>query len=110
MVYMAKLKRGARTPSVRYYIYEYPDAKVKTIVSGRHAKGTKVKLSLANGDKYEKRSNGLNGRAPVPHAAARKTTTAAVTIDQLITVKRISDSLGGIGKVREILDLLDGLR
>jgi len=108
---MAKMKRGAKTQAVRDYISENPDANPKAIVAGLKAtKGIRIKLGLANSVKYSKRSKGRKGRTLAPHAAARKTNSAAVTIDQLIEVKRFADSLGGLAAVRQAIEMLEQLR
>jgi hypothetical protein len=110
MVFMARMKRGAKTQAVREYISENPDANPKAFVTGLAAKGIKVKLGLANSVKYSKRSKGRKGRIPAVHAAARKTSGGTVTFDHLIEVKRLADSLGGAEHVRAALDMLEQLR
>ena len=107
---MAKMKRGVKTQAVRDYISANPDANPKAIVAGLKQKGITVKLGLANSVKYSKRSRVRKGRAPAPHAAARRSSSAVVTVDQLIEVKRLADSLGGIGAVRQAIDMLEQLR
>ena len=107
---MARMKRGARTQAVRDYIAENPDANPKAIVAGLKEKGITVKLGLANSVKYSKRSKRRKGRAPSPHAAARRTQSGVMTAEQLIEVKRFADSLGGTDQLRKTLDVLEQLR
>ena len=107
---MAKLKRGVKTQAVRDYISANPDANPKAIAAGLKFQGLTVKLGLVNSVKYSKRERTRKGRAPVLHAAARKTSSPVVTVDQLIEVKRLADSLGGIGAVRQAIDMLEQLR
>src|SRR5579863_6069921 len=104
---MARMKRGARTQAVREYIAENPDANPKAIVAGLKEKGITVKIGLANSVKYGKRTGKRKRRAPSPHAAARRTRSGAMTVDQLIEVKRFADSVGGMDQLRQALDMLD---
>jgi hypothetical protein len=110
---MAKMKRGVKTQAVRDYIAANPDANPKAIVAGLKSEGLTVKIGLVNSVKYNKRSRtrkGRAGRAPVVHAAARKTSSASMTIDQLIEVKQFADSLGGLAAFRQAIDMLEQLR
>ena len=107
---MARMKRGAKTQAVRDYISANPDAKPKAIVAGLKAQGLTVKLGLANSVKYSKRSKVRKGRTRAMHTAARRTSSSAVTIEQLIEVKRFADSFGGADQVRQALDTLEQLR
>lgn len=42
--------------------------------------------------------------------AAARTSNGALTVDQLVEVKRLADSIGGIEHVRTALEMLDMLR
>lgn len=107
---MAKMKRGAKTQAIRDYLSANPDANPHAIVAGLKATGITVKLTLANSVKYKKRSKARKGRAPAVHAAARKLSAEAVTVEQLIEVKRLADSLGGIAAVRHAINALEQFR
>jgi len=67
---------------------------------------------FANSIKYSKRGKKgrRRGRARTMQAAARHTANGAVTVEQLIEVKKLADSLGGAHQVRLALDSLDMLR
>lgn len=106
---MARLKRGEKTRVVREYITANPTASPKEIVAGLAATGMKIKLGLANSLKYAKRKPGRR-RAPTVASAARRTSNGAVTVDQLLEVKRLADSFGGIEHVRAALESLEMLR
>lgn len=110
---MAKLKRGEKTRAVREYIAGNPEASPKAIVAGLAATGMKIKLGLANSLKYGRRKPGRR-KAPSVRVAARKSgrhaTNGAVTVAQLIELKRFADSLGGLDHVRTALDALQQLR
>ena len=43
-------------------------------------------------------------------AAARRSSNGAVTVEQLIEVKKLADSLGGSEQLRSALDALEQLR
>ena len=107
---MARMKRGAKTQSVRDYIAENPDANPKAIVAGLKERGITVKIGLANSVKYSKRSKPGKRRAPMHGMAARRTSSQVLTVDLLMEVKRLADSLGGIGDLRRALDMLEQLR
>ena len=110
---MAKLKRGEKTQAARDYLAAHPEASPKEIVAGLATTGMKIKLGLANSIKYSKRGKKAGrrrGRARTMQAAARHTANGAVTVAQLIEVKKLADALGGAHQVRSALDALDMLR
>jgi hypothetical protein len=108
---MAKLKRGEKTKAVRDYIAANPKASPKEIVAGLAATGMKIKLGLANSLKYGKRKPGRRRAATVASAARRtRTSNGVVTVDQLLEVKRLADSIGGIEHIRTALEALEKLR
>ena len=101
---------------IRQFIAKNPAAGPKEIEAGLKAEGVKVKLSLINAVKYSKakkkagrKANRVARRATV-QVAARKTPSTAVTIEQLIEVKKFADSFGGADQVRQALDTLEQLR
>ena len=108
---MAKLKRGEKTKVVRGYIAANPAATPKEIVAGLAATGMTIKLGLANSLKYSKRKPGRR-KALIVASAARRAhgSNDAVTVDQLLEVKRLADSFGGIEHVRAALAALEMLR
>jgi hypothetical protein len=109
---MAKLKRGEKTKAARDYLAAHPTASPKEIVAGLAGQGMKIKLGLANSIKYSKRGKkrGRRDKAPAVHAAARHSSNGAVTVEQLIEVKKVADSLGGLEQIRAALDALEQLR
>lgn len=109
---MARLKRGAKTQAVRDYITQHPEAGPKAIVEGLKTQGMKVKITLVNGIKYNKRSKPgkRRRRGLVAHSAARRTSMRAISLDQLLEVKRFADSLGGVDQLRKALDTLEQFR
>ena len=105
--------------SIRQYIGRFPDAKPKAIQAGLEAEGVTVTSGLISAVKYHTgKSQGKKKRRATTVQAAARTTTAPrgsssateVTIEQLLEVKRLSDSLGGAEQVRKALETLDQLR
>ena len=106
----ARMKRGEKTQAVRDYLAEHPEANRKAVVEGLKAKGIKVKITLVSSLMYKQASKPSRRRAPSVQAAARKTATTGVSIEQLLEVKRFADSFGGADQVRQALDTLEQLR
>jgi hypothetical protein len=99
--------------SIRQYISKHSNAGPKDIQAGLKAEGIKVKLGLISAVKYSKAKKAgkkRKMRASVVHAAARRTSKNGVTVEQLIEVKRLADSLGGAEAVRQALDTLAQLQ
>jgi len=103
-------KRGARSQAVRDYLDENPQATPKQVVDGLKAKGMTVKKTLVTGIKYKKPGKPARRRAPSVHAAARRSSGAKLTIEQLLEVKQMADSLGGTSQMRQALETLEQLR
>ena len=98
---------------IRQFIARYPDAMPKAIELGLKQQGVKVSLGLISNVKYGSRKKSGKRRAirtPAARIAARKTPSGSVTIEQLLEVKRVADSLGGVIQVRAALDTLEKLR
>jgi hypothetical protein len=104
------MKRGAKTQSVRDYLSENPEASPKEVVEGLKAKGVKVKVTLVNSIKYKKPAKAGRRRAPSVRMATRRSSRNGVTVEQLLEVKRLVDSLGGSEHVRQALETLNQLQ
>ncbi len=107
---MARLKRGAKTQAIRDYVAANPDQGPKDIVAGLKAQGMTVKPGLVSAVKYGKKGRKRSAGRPSVRAAARRSSNGSVTVEQLIEVKKLADSLGGADHVRSALDALDQLR
>jgi hypothetical protein len=107
---MARMKRGAKSQAVRDYLSENPQASPKEVVEGLQVKGVKVKVTLVNSIKYKKPSKTGRRRAPSHRMAVRRSSGVAVTVEHLLDVKRLADSLGGAEHVRHALETLEQLR
>ena len=99
--------------SIRQFIAKNKKAGPKDIQAGLKAEGIKVKLGLISAVKYakgRKASRKSRTRTPVVLAAARATSSPAVSFEQLIEVKKLVDALGGANQVRAALDALAQLQ
>jgi hypothetical protein len=68
-----------------------------------------VKANLVGAIKYGK-PRGKRSR-PSVHVAARRTArNGTITVEQLLEVKKLADSIGGVEQVRSALDTLEQLR
>jgi hypothetical protein len=85
----------------------------REIEKGLKAEGIRVSLGLISNVKYgggTKKGKNKRGRRAMMQVAARKTPAVAVTVEQLLDVKRLADSLGGSEQVRHALETLEQLR
>jgi hypothetical protein len=99
--------------SIRQFMAKHPGAMPREIEKGLKAEGIRVSRGLISNVKYGggvKKSKKRRGRRAVMHVAARKTPAVAVTVDQLLDVKRLADSLGGSEQIRQALETLEQLR
>jgi hypothetical protein len=98
---------------IRRFIARHPTAMPKEIELGLQKQGVKVSTGLISNVKYGKRSKKARRRAtrsPAARVAARKTASASVNIEQLLEVKRLADSFGGVVHLRTALDTLEQFR
>jgi len=102
--------------SIRQFIAKNPTAGPKDIQAGLKAEGVKVSKHLISAVKYSKAKKKSGkmarrmARRATVHVAARKTHSSSITVEQLIEVKRFTDSLGSADQVRQALDMLEQLR
>jgi hypothetical protein len=99
--------------SIRQFIAKNPAAGPKVIEAGLKSEGIRVSLALISAVKYSKHKKAgkkRRSRSPVVQVAARATRLSAVSVEQLIEVKRFADSFGGADQLRSALDTLDQLR
>lgn len=98
--------------AIRGYLKTHRKAGPKEIQANLAKQGINVSLGLISFVKYHK--PGRRSKAPTVRAAARRTRARAhgpsITIEQLLQVKGLVQSLGDIGKVRSALETLERLR
>ena len=92
------------TQAIQAYLKDHPKAGPNAIKSALAEQGVKISASLASAVKYRKGRRGT----PSVRVAARGTGSAkpAVTVEQLILLKRFADSFGGVEQVRAGLETL----
>jgi len=109
-------KKVSGSESIRQYIAAHPEAKANEIVQGLKEGGVSVSAGLVSSVKYgkgqKKTSKLIRTRtsAAGASAASPSTSPSAMTINQLLEVKRLSDTLGGTESLRQALETLDRLR
>jgi hypothetical protein len=110
----ARSRPGSGSEAIRNYLRNNPGAGPKEIQTKLAKAGVRVTLGLISFVKYHKPKR--RSKAPSVRAAARRTRTrnrvgsTGITVEQLLEVKRLAESLGDIGRVRKALDTLERLR
>jgi hypothetical protein len=107
------MKRGKKSQIIREYVAAHPSEGPAAVVAGLKAQGITVKAGLVSAVKYGKPRGtlGKRSRRPAVRVAARRTTrNGAITVEQLLEVKKLADSIGGADHVRSALDTLEQLR
>jgi hypothetical protein len=105
---MPRLKRGLRSEAIREYVVANPKDGPAEIVEAMKKQGIKVTRGLASNVKYG--GNRRKQKKRTMHSAARRTKKGSLTVEQLLEVKRLSESLGGLDRVQLALDALERFR
>ena len=115
---MAK-SQVSKSQAVRDYIAKHPAAGPTEIFNALNAQGIMVSKGLVAVVKYKKpatsapakkRGRPATAKASAPAAKAPSAKgTNAVSANDLVAVKELADSLGGIAKTRDVLSLLEKL-
>jgi hypothetical protein len=108
---MAKrVKRGQRSQAIRDYLSANPAAGPKDVIAALKEQGVAVTTGLVSNIKYGgKKSAGRRGRKLTMRSAARRGGLLALSVEQLVEVKKFANSLGGTDQLRQALDTLDQL-
>ena len=106
---MARMKRGKKTQAIREYLAAHPTDGPAAVVAGLKAQGIMVKANLVGAIKYGK-ARGKRPRPSVRVAARRTTGNGSITVEQLLEVKKLADSIGGVEQVRSALEALEQLK
>ena len=114
---MAKRKTAAvsKSAAIREYISANPSAGPTAIYEALTKQGIKVSKGLVSVVKYSKPKSGkLRNRPAKTQTASTKgvsepLSSGSMSASDLIAAKKLADSIGGIAKTREALDLLEKL-
>jgi hypothetical protein len=114
---MAKRKTAAvsKSAAIREYISANPSAGPTAIYDALTKQGIKVSKGLVSVVKYSKPKPGKRrGRPAKAQTASTKgvskpLSSGSMSASDLIAAKELADSMGGIAKAREALDLLEKL-
>jgi len=99
--------------SIRSYMAANPSATRPEIRDGLKKQGVNVKTSLVNAVFIKEKQGTVRKSRPGKkrgRPAATSSSTAALSASDLISAKKIVDSMGGIARVREALGLLEQLQ
>ena len=114
---MAKRKTTAvsKSAAIREYISANPSAGPTAIYDALAKQGIKVSKGLVSVVKYSKPKPGKRRDRPVKAQTAstkgvsKPLSSSSMSASDLIAAKKLADSIGGIAKTRETLDLLEKL-
>ena len=114
---MAKRKTTAvsKSAAIREYISANPSAGPTAIYDALTKQGIKVSKGLVSVVKYSKPKSGKRRDRPVKAQTAsakgvsEPLSSGSMSASDLIAAKKLADSIGGIAKTREALDLLEKL-
>jgi hypothetical protein len=101
-------RSGTQSESIRAYLMAHPNAKPKEIRLALAEQGLKVGTGLISNVKHNFMKNG--GKAPSVRVAARRTAAVAVTVPQLMEVRRLAVSLGGLAQLQRAIETLEQLQ
>jgi hypothetical protein len=100
-------RAGTQSESIRAYLMAHPNAKPKEIRLALAEQGLKVGTGLISNVKHNFMKN---GKAPSVRVAARRTSAVAVTVPQLMEVRRLAASLGGLDQLQRAIETLEQLQ
>lgn len=98
---------GSKSAAVADFMKKNPNLTAKQIHEGLIKQGVKVSLATVNKVKYSKPKQKKTARKASPAPAAVQ--SSKISVEGLLQVKGLVDSLGGIQQTKEALELLDQL-
>jgi hypothetical protein len=104
---MANTRDGSKSAAVADFMKKNPKLTAKQIHEGLTKQGVKVSLATVNKVKYSKPKRKKTARKAAPVSAT--TQSSEISVEGLLQVKGLVDSLGGIQQTKEALELLDRL-
>jgi len=103
---MANKRDGSKSAAVADFMKKNPKLTAKQIHEGLTKQGVQVSLATVNKVKYSKPKRKTTARKAGAVSAAQ---SSEVSVEGLLQVKGLVDSLGGIQQTKEALELLDRL-
>lgn len=102
-----KSGKGTASTHIRAYLEQNPGAKPKEIKEALAKQGLKVATGLISNVKYhfERKPSAKAGRGP-----SRRVDGALPSVDQLLQVKDLANSLGGLDQLRRAAEALAQLQ
>jgi hypothetical protein len=106
-----------KSEAIRQYYTAHPKAKPKQVVAGLEDKGIEVRAQTVSTVRYAMRAK-KKGRGKAGRAASEKATPGrraagngrgAKLFESLVEAKKLSDRLGGVGRARQALKMLEQL-
>jgi len=101
--------RGAKGQAVRRYLKQNPDAPVKAVVEALKAQGLQVSVPLVGSIKYGKKTQMKISTSNAAPTAIATNNLGALSTNDLLEAKALSDKLGGLTQMRRALDVLEKL-
>jgi hypothetical protein len=98
---------GSKSAAVADFMKKNPKLTAKQIHEGLTKQGVKVSLATVNKVKYSKPKRKQTSRKT--SAASPAVQASDISVEGLLHVKGLVDSLGGIQQTKEALELLDRL-
>jgi hypothetical protein len=107
MAKKANKRDGSKSAAVADFMKKNPKLTAKQIHEGLTRQGVKVSLATVNKVKYSKPKRKQTLRKA--GAAPATVQSSGISVEGLLHVKGLVDSLGGIKQTKEVLELLDRL-
>src|SRR5262249_28874030 len=98
---------GTASEAIRLHLDQNPQAKPREIRAAMADQGVTASLALISKVKHRLTNA---SRSPRMRVAARLTGKSNITLEQLIEVKRLAITLGGLDQVRRAVEALEQLR
>jgi hypothetical protein len=92
-----------KSEAIREYLKEKPDAKPREVVAGLLEKGIEVSAGLVAQQKYKKAPEAASAGG----SRGNRDKAGWFSVDDVVRVQKLSSELGGIAKLRSIVELLE---
>ena len=100
-------KRATKDGNINEFLAANPNGGPEALAAALAAQGIELKFGLPSAVKpgRDRRSS----RPAVRAAAQRSASRSSITIEELMEVKKVADSIGGAARLRSVLDTLEQL-